>query len=65
MSEPKQIFVKPAKGAKIRFADPARGFIPEGGVSIAPSTYIRRRIRDGDLEVRRPKPAKSESDKKD
>ena len=62
MSDPKQIFVKPVKGAKIRFADPARGFIPEGGMSVVPSTYIRRRIRDGDLEIRKPKTAKSDKD---
>lgn len=63
MSELERILVKPTGGARVRFEDPMRGFIPDLGASVALSTYYRRRIRDGDLEV--VKPAARKTPKKD
>ena len=42
------LFVKPAPGMKIRIADATR-YVAEEGEALANSSYLRRRLRDGDL----------------
>ena len=59
MSEPERILVKPIGGARVRFEDPMRGFVSDLGASVVLSTYYRRRLRDGDLEVVKPAPRKT------
>lgn len=44
----KKIFLKPAKGLKVR--DPDRGdFLPDDGREVVLTTFWRRRLRDGDV----------------
>ena len=52
------IFVKPKAGLLVRLADASRHVFAEGE-EVLNSSYIRRRLRDGDLvEGAPPKPAK-------
>lgn len=50
MAETKTVFVKPAKGCKVR--DPnTMAFLPDEGEEKPRSTYWLRRIRMGDVDV--------------
>ena len=57
-----EIFVKPAAGARVRHETLGRP-IKATGERVGRTTYIRRRINDGDLEETEHKPKSPPSNK--
>lgn len=59
MADPTLVYVKPAPGLKVR--DPRdRRHVPADGAWLPDTTYLRRRLRSGDLaKATPPKPAKA------
>ena len=53
---PERVRVRPRQGLRVRYEDAARGHVPAEGADVAPTTYYRRRIADGDLIVVEPPP---------
>lgn len=45
--------VKPKAGMKVSLQN-GTGHVPEAGVEVELTTYYRRRIKDGDLEIAKP-----------
>ena len=60
MSQLDRTLVKPTGATLVRFEDPQRGFISGRGANVVLSTYYRRRISDGDLEVVKTAPRKTQ-----
>jgi hypothetical protein len=64
----KDVFVTPREGVKVR-EEHGKAHIPAGGANMMLTSYIRRRIADGDLllgseKEQAPGPAKTQNHKK-